>query len=535
MTATDTYMAWRRSFRWEVPRHFNIATAILERQAPTDLALIDAQAGRPLRRYTFGELDELSNRLANLLIDKGLLPGERVAILLPQRADTLLAHFAVYKAAAIALPLFIAFGQEALRFRLKDSGTRFVLTDAANAARVEGLADALPDLEEVIDVDGPAFARAMQEAESWAAHERTRADDPALIIYTSGTSGAPKGAVHGHRVLLGHLPGVEMPHDGFPQPGDRFWTPADWAWIGGLLDVLLPSLYHGVPVVAGPGGKFEPQAAVRFMAAHAVRNVFMPPTALRLLRAADVDGSATSLRTMASGGERLGDELVGWVKTTFGVTIDEFYGQTEANLLVSGMARAFPRRPGAIGRPVPGHEVAIVDAAGEVLEPGKVGTIAVKRPDPVMFLGYWNNPAATEARFRGDWLLTGDVGRMDADGYVTFLGRDDDLINSAGFRVGPSEVEAALAEHPAVAQVAVVGVPDAERGELVVACVVLQPGLVANEALAKALQDQAKAVVGRHAYPRRIVFREGFPLTATGKILRRDLRAMLIAEAGDGT
>ncbi len=532
MSTTDDYTTWRHGFRWAVPRTFNIATAILDRNPPHDLALIDARAGEPLRRYTFAELEELSNRLANLLIDRGLLPGERVGILLPQRAETLLAHLAVYKAAAVALPLFTAFGQEALRYRLRDSGARFVFTDAANVERVLDLREDLDGLDEVIDVDGASFAEALQEAERWAAHEVTGADDPAVIIYTSGTTGAPKGAVHGHRVLLGHLPGVEMPHDRFPQRGDRFWTPADWAWIGGLFDVLLPSLYHGVPVVAGPGGKFDPQAAVRFMAAHGVRNVFMPPTALRLMRAADVDASAVRLRTMASGGERLGDELVAWVERTFRVPIDEFYGQTEANLLVSGMSRAFPRRPGAIGRPVPGHEVAILDAEGERSPPGEVGTIAVRRPDPVMFLGYWNAPEATAAKFHGDWLLTGDMGRMDEDGYVTFIGRDDDLINTAGYRVGPSEVEAALAEHPAVAQVAVVGVPDAERGEAVVACIVLKAGAVPGDALAAELQARARAAVGAHAYPRRIVFKAAFPLTATGKILRRDLRAHLAAEDG---
>ncbi|MFW5680690.1 MAG: AMP-binding protein [Pseudomonadota bacterium] len=531
MTTTDAYAAWRDGFRWDVPKSFNIATAILERNAPHAPALIDARAGEPVRTYSFAELDQLSNRLANLLIDDGLLPGERVGILLPQRVETLLAHLAVYKAGAVALPLFTAFGQEALRFRLKDSAARFVLADGANAPRVRDLAADFAGLDRIIDVDAPTFADALAAADGWAAHERTRADDPALIIYTSGTTGAPKGAVHGHRVLLGHLPGVTMPHAGFPQPGDRFWTPADWAWIGGLLDVLLPSLYHGVPVVAGPGGKFEPSSAVRFMATHAVRNVFMPPTALRLMRAAEVDASGVRLRTMASGGERLGDELVDWVRRTFGVEIDEFYGQTEANLLVSGMAGAFPRRAGAIGRPVPGHEVAIVDAAGEVPPPDEVGIIAVRRPDPVMFLGYWNDPEATARKFQGDWMLTGDMGRMDADGYVTFVGRDDDLINTSGFRVGPSEVEAALAEHPAVAQVAVVGMPDAERGEAVVACVVLRPGFAPDEALAEDLRERARATVGAHARPRHVVFRDAFPLTATGKILRRDLRAHLAAEA----
>jgi acetyl-CoA synthetase len=321
-----------------------------------------------------------------------------------------------------------------------------------------------------------------------------------------------------------------MPHAGFPQGGDRFWTPADWAWIGGLLDVLLPSLYCGVPVVAGPGGRFAPERLAAFMAAHEIKNVFMPPTALRLMRQAEPDLGDVRLRTLASGGERLGDELVGWARHAFGCEVDEFYGQTEANLVVSGMASSFPRRGGAIGRAVPGHTVAIVDDDGAVKPWDEPGHIALHHPDPVMFLGYWNNPDATRAKFRGDWLITGDTGRMDRDGYVTFLGRDDDLINAAGYRIGPAEIEAAIGEHPAVAQVAVVGVPDAMRGEAIVACVVPRHEGAGDEVLARELQLRTREAVGAHAVPREVVFRASLPLTATGKVLRRDLRAMLAAD-----
>jgi acetyl-CoA synthetase len=321
-----------------------------------------------------------------------------------------------------------------------------------------------------------------------------------------------------------------MPHEGFPKEGDRFWTPADWAWIGGLLDVLLPSLYHGVPVVAGPGGKFEPERVAAFMAAHRIKNVFMPPTALRLMRQAEPDLADVQLRTVASGGERLGDEMTAWVRAAFGCEVNEFYGQTEANLLVSGMASAFPRRGGAIGRAVPGHTVAIVDDDGHVKPCDEPGHIAVHHPDPVVFLGYWNNPEATRAKFRGDWLITGDTGRVDREGYVTFLGRDDDLINSAGYRIGPAELEAAIGEHPEVAQVAVVGVPDATRGEAVVACVVPRRPGGGDPILARELQLRAREAVGPHATPREVIFRDSLPLTATGKVLRRDLRAMLAVD-----
>ncbi len=530
MTANGGYPGWQANFRWRIPKAFNIATAILERHEPDRLALIDARDDAPTRAYRYGELDVLSNRLANVFYERGLVPEDRVAILMPQRAECAIVHFATYKIGAIAVPLFSAFGVEALRFRLKDAGVRLVVADREGAERVRALEAGLPALEAILDVDGAAFAAELEQAEPWCAHEATHAEDPALIIYTSGTSGAPKGALHAHRVLLGHLPGVEMPHEGFPKEGDRFWTPADWAWIGGLLDVLLPSLYHGAPVVAGPGGRFDPERVVPFMAAHDVRNVFFPPTALRLLRRAEPDTSDVRLRSIGSGGERLGDELVAWVRDAFGCEVNEFYGQTEANLLVAGMASSFPRRGGAIGRAVPGHHVGIVDDDGHVVALDEPGNIAVRRPDPVLFLGYWNNPEATRAKFRGDWMLTGDIGRMDGDGYVTFIGRDDDLISSAGYRIGPAELEAVLGEHPDVAQVAVVGVPDQTRGEAVVACVVTRQGVTGGDDLARALQDRAREAIGHHAYPREVVFRDSLPLTATGKVLRRDLRAMLAVD-----
>ena len=530
MTATGGYASWQRDFRWRVPRAFNIATAILERQPRDRLALVDARDDAPTREYGFGELDVLSNRLANILYDHDVVPEDRVAILLPPRADVVVAHFAIAKIAAIAVPLYAGFGLEALRHRLKDAGVRLLVTDEEGAQRVAGLREDLPALETVLDVDGAAFAKAMAEAEPWCAHEATSAEDPALIIYTSGTAGTPKGVLHAQRVLLGHLPGVEMSHEGFPEPGDRFWTPADWAWIGGLLDVVLPSLYHGVPVVAGPGGGFDAERVMPFMAAHGIRNVFFPPTALRRLQRAEPPPGEVQLRTIATGGEPLGDDVAAWARATFGCAVNAFYGQTEANLLVAGMASSFPRRPGTIGRAVPGHEVAIVDGEGHVMAFDEPGIIAVRRPDPVLFLGYWNNPAATQAKFRGDWMLTGDFGRMDADGDITCMGREDDLINSAGYRIGPAEVEAVLAEHPGVAQVAVVGVPDEARGEAVVACVVPCAESGGSEELARELQRRARDAIGAHAAPREVVFRDSLPLTATGKVLRRDLRAMLAVD-----
>jgi acetyl-CoA synthetase len=325
-------------------------------------------------------------------------------------------------------------------------------------------------------------------------------------------------------VLLGHLPGVEFPHEFFPRPGDLFWTPADWAWIGGLLDVLLPAWHHGVPVLAHRMAKFDPERAFRLIAEHGVRNLFLPPTACKLMRQVAAP-PALAVRTVGSGGETVGAELIEWGRRVFGTTINEFYGQTECNLVVSNCAAVMPPRPGSMGRAVPGHRVAVVDRAGNVVPDGDLGLIAVKKPDPVMFLGYWGKPADTAQKFAGDWLITGDQGRRDADGYFSFVGRDDDVITSGGYRIGPGEIEDCLIKHPAVAMAAAVGIPDPVRTEIVKAFVVVKPGARADSALAAELQEFVRTRLAAHEYPRRIEFVDTLPLTATGKIIRRELRA----------
>jgi acetyl-CoA synthetase len=517
-------------FAWAIPARFNIAAACCDRWADGSgrTALIHLHSGGRVDAWSFARLREGSCRLANVLAGLGVARGDRVGILLPQRPETAVAHLAVQRLGAIAVPLFVLFGPEALEYRLADSGAAAVVTDAEGAAKLAGLRARLPALASVLSVDGAGagaedLARLMERAAAERPPADTSADDPALIIYTSGTTGPPKGALHAQRVLLGHLPGVELPHEFFPRPGDRFWTPADWAWIGGLLDVLLPSLFHGVPVLAHRMAKFDPEAAFALMARHDVRNVFMPATALRMLRAARPP-SGLALRSVASGGETLGEELLDWGRATFGLTINEFYGQTECNLVVANCAGLYPVRPGSMGRPVPGHAVAVIGPDGAPLPPGALGDIAVRRPDPVMFLGYWNNPDATARKFRGDWLVTGDQGTMDAEGYLRFVGRDDDVITSAGYRIGPGEIEDCLNRHPAVLMSAAIGKPDPLRTEIVKAFVVLRDGVVPSEALARAIQDFVRARLAAHEYPREIAFVASLPLTTTGKIIRRALR-----------
>jgi acetyl-CoA synthetase len=308
------------------------------------------------------------------------------------------------------------------------------------------------------------------------------------------------------------------------------WTPADWAWIGGLLDVLMPAWHHGIPVVAHRFQKFTPDAAFQLLQDYKVRNTFLPPTALKMMRAVSSPESRWrySLRSVASGGESLGTELLDWGRRTFGLTINEFYGQTECNMTVSSCADLMPARPGAIGKPVPGHDVAVVDDRGICLASGEVGNIAVRSPDPVMFLRYWNNEQATKEKFVGDWLITGDTGSLDDEGYVHFVGRNDDVITSAGYRIGPGEIEDCILQHPAVKMVAVVGAPDPQRTEVVTAVVVLQDGHVGDEALRCALQEHVKTRLAAHEYPREVYFVEELPMTTTGKVIRRELRTQVV-------
>jgi acetyl-CoA synthetase len=519
-------------FQWSIPPRFNIGTDVVDRHADAGVspALIEVDPSGRVVELGFAAVRDLANRLANVLVANGLFRGDRVAILLPQRKETAIAHVAVYKAGLVAVPLFKLFGEEALEFRLQDSGARAIVTDREELPKLARLRQRLPELRLVLCADGAGegavdLPSALERASSRFDALPTAAEDPAIIIYTSGTTGQPKGALHAHRVLIGHLPGVEHPHDGFPRPGDRFWTPADWAWIGGLFDVLLPAWHHGVPVVAYRARKFDPGEALQLLARHEVRNVFMPPTALKLLRASGARASGVRLRTLASGGESLGEDLIEWGRATFGLTIHEFYGQTECNLVVGNGSALPPVRPGWMGTAIPGHAVAIVDEAGREVPAGELGSIAYRRPDPVMFLRYWNNDAATAGKFRGDWLVSGDLGTRDEAGYFRFVGRDDDVITSGGYRIGPGEIETCLQRHPAVAIAAVVGEPDPIRTEVVKAVIVLKPGNQPSPALAAELQEHVRSRLAAHEYPRIVEFAAELPLTATGKIVRRALRS----------
>ena len=526
-----------RGFRWQVPAQFNIGVEVCDRFAvrdPDKLAILAVDASGQAQEVSYGRLRETSNRLANVFAAHGVGAGDRVAILLPQAPEVAAIHIAVYKLGAVALPLATLFGTDALAYRLQNSGAKALITDAhglAKLAEIGRASAALCNLALVLSLDGAgegalAFHMTLERASTDFTPVATAADAPAMMIYTSGTTGQPKGALHAHRVLLGHMPGIELPHDFFPQPGDRFWTPADWAWAGGLLDCLLPSLYCGVPVVARRFDKFDPEEAFAVMARFGVRNAFIPPTALRMLRAVPNPRSRHNfeLRTVGSGGEALGAETYEWGKSALGLAINEFYGQTECNLVVGSCAAIGVARPGAIGKAIPGHTVAVIDPQGRSCKPGELGQIAVRRPDPVMFLQYWRRPEATREKFIGDWMTTGDQGVVDEEGYFTFVGRDDDVITSSGYRIGPGEIEDCLIKHPAVALAAAVGKPDPVRTEIVKAFIVLKPGHAPSDALAAEIQEFVRRRLSAHEYPREIAFIDEMPMTTTGKVIRRLLR-----------
>ncbi|QEW21357.1 Acetyl-coenzyme A synthetase [Marinibacterium anthonyi] len=496
---------------WDIPDRLNMAAQVLD-GPPEGLAIIDMTTG--IRRdVTRGELRDMSQGLARYLLSRGVGRGDRIGVLLSQSPWCAACHIAIWTIGAVSVPLFKLFKHDALASRVGNAGVSLVLTDEGGAELLGAPGDPLAE---------PVMAAEVAMAGAEVAIADTGPEDPAVLIYTSGTTGSAKGALHGHRLLTGHLPGVSLSHDHLGQAGDVIWTPADWAWIGGLFDVLMPGLALGVPVVADRMPKFDVDTARALIAQTGIRNIFFPPTALRMLKAhhAVIPG----LRSIASGGEPLGAEMLAWGREAFGLEINEFYGQTECNMTVTACGASYDAKPGCIGRPVPGHDVQVIDEAGNLTE-GE-GDIAVRRGSGSMFLGYWKNPDETAKKFRGDWMLTGDRGIRDGD-HLRFVGRDDDVITSAGYRIGPAEIEDCLLTHPAVATVGVVGKPDPVRTEIVKAYVVLKPGFSADAA---ELQAWVKDRLATYSYPREIAFLDALPMTVTGKVIRKDLKARAMAE-----
>ncbi len=532
---SGSYEAVYDRHTWDIPEYFNMGVDVCDRHVatqPDHPALIVVEDDDDDKTFTFAEMRDLSNQLANALEGLELCRGDRLGILLSQSVEAALSHIATWKLGGISIPLFTLFGEDALKFRLQNSGAKILVTDKHNLKKVEAIWEDLSDLKTVLVIDASTtsatvvdFWKALENASKAYTPIRSKAEDPAFILYTSGTTGNPKGALHAHRALLGHLSGMELFHDFFPQPDDRIWTPADWAWIGGLMNCLMCAWHHGITNVAFRAKKFDPEHALRLMAKYKIRNVFLPPTAMNLMRnVTDISRFGVNLRTIAVAGEPMGAELLDWGREHLGITCNEFYGQTECNLIVTNCQKIMPVKPGSMGRPAPGHRVDVIDANGDIVAPGIEGEIAVKAPDPVMLLKYWDNPEATKNKYRKGWLLTGDNGKKDDDGYLWFVGRADDVITSAGYRIGPGEIEDCLCTHPAVSLAAAIGVPDPIRTEIVKVFILLNTGHEASQELKDNIQAHVKTRLSPHEYPRLIEFVDALPLTATNKIKRKVLR-----------
>jgi acetyl-CoA synthetase len=557
----DRHAAIHAGFRWQVPEHFNIAQACCTRwarQQPQAVAIRWEHEDGRRGEFSYGELQAAASRLSNALRRLGVGRGDRVAIVMPQRFETAVAHIAVYQLGAVAMPLSMLFGPEALEYRLGHSETTVAIVDESAIENVLAVRSAVPGLRTVLAVGGAEGRGDLDWTSALAAHSarftavRTKADEAAVLIYTSGTTGPPKGALVPHRALIGNLTGFVCSQNWFGYgekgPGSRavFWSPADWAWTGGLMDALLPTLYFGREIVAFQG-RFAPERAFELMARHGVTHTFLFPTALKAMMKAVPEPRARyrlGLSAIMSAGEAVGDAVFAWCRDALGVVVNEMFGQTEINYIVGNCTRTldargrvapgWPARAGSMGRAYPGHRVAVIDDAGRECPRGTPGDVAVHRldvhgqPDPVFFLGYWKNEAATRAKYTGDpassWCRTGDMAVMDEDGYLWYQGRSDDMFKAAGYRIGPSEIENCLVKHPAVANAAVIPKPDAERGAVVKACIVLAPGHVGNDALVAALQQHVRGKLAPYEYPKEIEFIDALPMTTTGKVQRRVLR-----------
>jgi acetyl-CoA synthetase len=562
----DRHAEIHAGFRWRVPAQFNIAQVCCGRWAldtPQALAIRWEHEDGRQATFTYAQLQREANRLSNALRRMGVQRGDRVAIVMPQRFETAVAHVAIYQLGAVAMPLSMLFGPEALEYRFNHSQAQVALVDESAIDNVRAVRAAAPGLKTVVAV-GAAEGQGDLDWTAALAAERARftavkthADEAAVLIYTSGTTGPPKGALVPHRALIGNLTGFVCSQNWYPQDDAVFWSPADWAWTGGLMDALLPTLYFGREIVAFQG-RFAPERAFDLLQRHRVTHSFLFPTALKAMMKAVPDPARRyrlHLRAIMSAGEAVGDTVFAWCRDHLGVVVNEMFGQTEINYIVGNCTRTldaqgrpapgWPARPGSMGLPYPGHRVAVIDDEGLECPRGTPGDVAVHRldvhgqPDPVFFLGYWKNEEATRAKYTGDpansWCRTGDMAVMDEDGYLWYQGRSDDMFKAAGYRIGPSEIENCLVKHPAVANAAVVPKPDAERGAVVKAYVVLAPGFAAGDALVAELQQHVRGKLAPYEYPKEIEFIDALPMTTTGKVQRRVLRLQEEARAKEAS
>lgn len=519
-----------------IPEKANMAADTVGKYArthPDRPAMIFEESDGSVRRWTFAELDRAAANLAHALQNLGIGQGSRVAVHTGQRPETGIAHLAIYKLGAIAVTLSQLYGPDTLSHILNHAEAEAIVTQDSAWERFRDGIDAFPTLRHRIVVgetrDGEiSFEDCLRADGGGLVCADTNADDPALLMYTSGSTGLPKGMLHGHRILQAYMPSLSMTFNlDRGDPNSVFWSPADWAWVGGLLDTLLIAWAFGHTVVTSEQ-RFDAEWSFEFMARRKVTHTFLTPTALK--RMAQVESPRKrwnlSLRVICTGGEALPGEILRWAEEDLGVVCNEFYGLTEVNHLIGNCQAIFPTRGGSMGMAYPGHGTTIVDHEGIELPNGEVGEIVTRSDDATLFLGYWKDPGRTADLRLGPWLRTRDLGLRDDDGYFWYHGRTDDLIKSAGYRIGPAEVEDCLVRHPAVAEAAVVGSPDPERGAVVKAFIRLAPGHTASDLLTGDLQSHVKTNLAAYKYPREVEYVDQFELTSSSKINRRKLREL---------
>lgn len=539
MFTGKTYEEIFNNFKWDIPEKYNIGVDICDKWGDDKfrLALIYLDEKKKEHKYTYWELMNQSNRFSSSLINIGLEKRDRVAVLLPSSPEALLTHLAVYKTGAVLLPLLELFGTIAIQYRLQSSGAKMIITDTHNLSKILQIRSELPDLEKIIVVNAGAaedvldFYTLLNKGQRDFTPVETLAEDPAIIIYTSGTTGPPKGALHAHRLLLSEVVNFSFSLNFFPQKGDLLWTHCDWAYIAGSFAALYPCLHFGMTIVTNRRtGPFDPHETLGVISRYGVSVIFAISTAIRMIRQAvpfpKKAYDLKELRSITIGGETMGPNLYDWGKSALGVEFNENYGMTECDFPISNCSAIMDVYPGSMGRAIPGHIVGIINKNGKELGPGEYGQIAIKKPDPSLFLGYWQNEEATRKKYIDDWFMTGDFGHRDANGYFWFVGREDDVIETAGFRVGPGEIEDVIMKHEAVEMAAAIGIPHSIKGEVVKAFIILKNSFSASPELEQSIKEQVQNRLEPWAYPKEIEFVSELPIGNTGKVLKKELKKL---------
>ena len=533
-----------RDFQLEVPEFYNFGFDVVDRWAEdrTKLALISVDpTGQQIQQHTFWDLKVQSNRFANVLRGLGVEKGDRVLVMLPRVPQWYVVLLGLIKIGAVPMPTTTLCTPRDIEYRVNQAEATLAITDEENAAKLEEAAGNCPSLKSLMSIDSSKRGWVDYEAEMAQASSRledvglTRSDDPLLIYFTSGTVGYPKMVLHTQASYgLGHVLTAKFWHD--LKPTDLQWTLSDTGWAKAAYGKLFGQWAMGAAVMQHDArGRFDAPLTLSILEKYGVTCFCAPPTAYRMLVLEDLTKyDLSQLRHCTGAGEPLNPEVMKQWEDGTGLTIYDGYGQTETVLLVANY-RSIPIKPGSMGKPMPGFEVAVVDEDGLEMAPDQEGQIAVKvNPQrPVgMFREYWKDGEAMERSFHGDWYFTGDKAYKDADGYFWFVGRADDVIISAGYRIGPFEVESALIEHPAVAESAVVASPDPVRGEIVKAFVILSPGYEESDELALSLQEHVRNATAPYKYPRAIQFVTELPKTISGKIRRVELREAEFQNSG---